>query len=82
MQELLEKLVQAGWVAGSLTIDREGKNYSHTVQWTDAGKKNLEHFFFLIAQIETASKSQLSGEELAQLKGLALIEQMNRKKQS
>ena len=79
MQELLDKLASAGWIAGSLTIDRENKNYIHTIQWTDEGKKQLEKLFFLIGQIESNCDSLLTAEELAQLRSLAIAEQLKEK---
>ena len=79
MQGLLDKLASAGWIAGSLTIDRDDKNYVHTIQWTDEGKKQLGKLFFLIGQIEANCDSLLTAEELAQLRSLAIAEQLKAK---
>ena len=76
MQGLLDKLTSAGWISGSLTIDREDKNYLHSIQWTDTGKKELGKLFFLIGQIEANCDELLTAEELAQLRALAIAEQL------
>jgi hypothetical protein len=76
MQALIEKLMQAGWIEGSATVDRDDKNYVLNIIWSETGKKNLAHFFFMTAQIEARTQSKLSGEELASLKGLAEIAQL------
>lgn len=76
MQTLLDKLAKAGWIESSITVDKDDKNFLHTVKSTPMGRASLKQFFLLTVQIEQATKSKLTAEELAQLKGLAEIAQL------
>jgi hypothetical protein len=78
MQALIDKLMLAGWIEGSATLDREDKNFVLNIIWTEAGKKNLAHFLSMIGQIEAKSQSKLTGDELALLKSMAELEQIRK----
>lgn len=74
MQRMLDKLAAAGWIEGTITVDKATPSDPHAgqvgIKWTDEGRSRMAVILELIHQIEQSSMP-LSNDEIQWLKSLA-----------
>ena len=75
MSTMLDKLVLAGWVEGTVLKDQAEGSKQVSIKWTANGHQKMMLLLMLVSEIERAS-SQISNEEMPLLKGLAQLASM------
>ena len=76
MQRVLDKLVAAGWVHGSVVIDKAPGSQLAGIHWTPLGKEKLAAILSLIREVERSS-FPMSPDEIPFLKSFAELAEMS-----
>jgi hypothetical protein len=71
-QQMLDKLIAAGWVRRTLLLDKAPETQLAKIEWTDEGRRKMARLLELLSEIEQASMP-LENDEIPFLKHFAQL---------